>query len=72
VRRALQGRLQRLEGSGAAAPPVVLILGDREEDLARQAAEMRADGRLTEDALVIRVQFVKPTNPQGGVDEPLP
>jgi hypothetical protein len=46
------------------APPVVVILGDCEKDLARQAAEMRADGRLTEDALVIRVRFVKPTNHQ--------
>jgi hypothetical protein len=72
VRRALQGRLQKLEGSGAAAPPVVVIFGDREEDLARQAAEMRADGRLTEDALVIRVRFVRPANRQGDVDEPLP
>jgi hypothetical protein len=28
---------------------------------------MRADGRLTDDTLVIRVRFVKPANPQGGV-----
>jgi hypothetical protein len=44
---------------------------ERHSTRTRQEAEMRADGRLTDDAMVIRVQFVKPTNPEGGVDEPL-
>jgi hypothetical protein len=50
----------------------MVIFGYTDEDLARQQAEMRADRRLTDDAMVIRVQFVTPTNSQGGVDEPVP